>query len=74
MVNCIANIFHMEKEDERRMITKLFKFSTRQLVIIPNKKLLVQFVKQETSLVPSRYLTTDQMIACLPVENFHRIK
>ena len=56
------------------MIIKIFKISTMEMWTMRNKEALRQFVEQETNTFIPISLTIKQLIECLPIEDYHRVK
>ena len=56
------------------MIVKVFKISTMEMWILPNKLALIDFINQETKLMLPQKMTIAQLVKYLPVENYHRVK
>lgn len=45
-----------------------------KLAIIPNKKFLIQYIERETGRCVSDKLTINQLVDCLPIEDYYRVK
>lgn len=56
------------------MIIKIFKISTQEMVTIPNKECLCDFVNQETGKNPDSKLTIFKLLKYLPRESYYRVK
>ena len=55
------------------MIIKIFKISTKEMYTFQNKHELYSFIKENTNAYPSLSTTIDQLIRCLPVEDYCRV-
>ena len=67
-------VFCMEKGKARVMIVKIFKISTAEMWVIPNKNNLISFIETEINTPIPRKLTINQLVKYLPVENYYRTK
>ena len=56
------------------MIIKIFKISTMEMWILRHKKGLIEFIEQEINVIIPNSLTINDMIICLPKENYYRVK
>ena len=55
------------------MIIKIFKISTKEMYTFKNKYELHSFIKANTNTYPSLSMTIDQLVHCLPVDNYYRV-
>ena len=56
------------------MTIKIFKISTMEMWILKNKNALVDFIEQETNIIMPRLFTIKQLLAYLPIEDYHYIQ
>ncbi len=56
------------------MIIKIFKISTMEMWVIPNKTELISFIEKETNALIPRKLAINQLMSYLPVEDYYRVK
>lgn len=56
------------------MIIKIFKIDTLEMYVIRHKRALIQFIKNETGVRLSNKMTIKQLIRCLPIEQYYRVK
>jgi hypothetical protein len=56
------------------MIVKIFKISSMEMCVIPNKTTLIAFIESETNAHVPHSLTIKQLIKYLPRENYYRVK
>lgn len=55
------------------MIIKIFKVSTKELYTFRNKSEFRSFVKEHTNFYIDHSATIDQLVKCLPVEDYCRV-
>lgn len=56
------------------MIVKIFKISTAEMWVIPNKNMLISFIEKEINNSIPHKLKINQLIKYLPVEDYYRVK
>lgn len=56
------------------MIVKIFKISTMEMWVIPDKTKLISFIENETQMLIPKKLSINQLIKYLPVEDYYRVK